>query len=82
MPRYSYTVRNVVKLPHQQQDGSHVCGASRTLEEAIAIVREAVSEGHKWEWYEITAAGLRWWWEPVGANVGMKFGRVDRPSVP
>lgn len=77
-----YTIRNVVPLPHQQQEGPHIVGATRTLEEAIATVREAVDEGHSWLWYEITTNGLRWWWEPNGRNHIMKSAKVDTSSVP
>lgn len=78
----AYTVRNVVPLPHQRQEGPHVCEFTRTLEEAIATVREAVLGGHDWTWYEITTPGLRWWWEPNGRHCIMKSGKVDKQSVP
>lgn len=80
MPR-AYTLRNVVPLPHQRMEGPHVCAFTYTLEECIATVREAVGRGHRWEWYEVTTPGLRWWWEPNGTHPIMREGRVDTPSV-
>jgi hypothetical protein len=69
----AYTVVNVRPLPHQYVPGEATCGFTRTLEEAVATVREAVVElGYEWTWYEIRHTdGRRWGWRMAGPNVSM-----------
>lgn len=73
----AYTVVNVQPLPHQYVTGEAVCGFTRTFEEAVATVREAVQcLGYAWEWYEIRHAdGRKWGWKRVNRNV--RLDRVD-----